>query len=183
MQPPSDLHGCGHTARVMVWASVLTRGTTLHDTVVWAAACHDLRREDDGWDPEHGFRAGDWVRTQLAKHLTELPANLEWIASACDWHVCRDPDAEWNHPALWLLKDADGLDRARLYDLDPGFLRHDETHEWIVPARDLFARTADLDDSAAIWTIAGEEGLPVDELEKFVERWGPRLVSRAESRR
>lgn len=27
LQPPSDLHGIGHTARVMVWAAVLTRGT------------------------------------------------------------------------------------------------------------------------------------------------------------
>lgn len=27
MQPPSDLHGLGHTARVMVWASILARDT------------------------------------------------------------------------------------------------------------------------------------------------------------
>ena len=27
MESPSDLHGIGHTARVMVWAAVLTRGT------------------------------------------------------------------------------------------------------------------------------------------------------------
>jgi hypothetical protein len=46
MQPPGDLHGIGHIARVMVWAAVLTRGTPLFESVVWAAACHDLR--DDG---------------------------------------------------------------------------------------------------------------------------------------
>jgi len=34
MQPPSDLHGIGHTARVMVWAAALTRGTPLFESVV-----------------------------------------------------------------------------------------------------------------------------------------------------
>jgi hypothetical protein len=34
MQPPSRLHGIGHTARVMVWAAVLTRGTRWFEPVV-----------------------------------------------------------------------------------------------------------------------------------------------------
>jgi hypothetical protein len=71
MQPPSHLHGRCHTARVMVWAAVLTRGTEWFDPVLWAAACHDLRREDDSIDPEHGFRAGAWVRTNLPHILRE----------------------------------------------------------------------------------------------------------------
>ncbi len=29
--------------------------------------------------------------------------------------------------ALWLLKDADGLDRVRIYDLDPEQLRYEES--------------------------------------------------------
>src|SRR5262245_23462535 len=62
MQPPSDLHGLGHTARVMVWAGVLACETPWFDEVMWAAACHDMRRRDDGDDPDHGFRAGRWVR-------------------------------------------------------------------------------------------------------------------------
>jgi hypothetical protein len=28
---------------------------------------------------------------------------------------------------LWLLKDADGLDRVRIQDLDPGQLRYEES--------------------------------------------------------
>jgi hypothetical protein len=35
MQPPSDLHGIGYTARVMVWAAVLTRSTPWFESVVW----------------------------------------------------------------------------------------------------------------------------------------------------
>src|SRR5262245_32046257 len=137
MQPPSDLHGLGHTARVMVWATVLTRNTNWFESVLWAAACHDLRREDDGADPDHGFRAGRWVREHLPQQIRHPLDKLELIAQACDWHVCPDRDAGWDHPVLWLLKDADGLDRVRLYDLDPSYLRHRETRRWIKTARGL----------------------------------------------
>src|SRR5262245_40079621 len=105
MQPPSDLHGIGHTARVMVWAAVLTRDTALFKPVVWAAACHDLRRRDDGPDAEHGLRAGVWVRKVLSGKFHSPPEDLELIAQACDWHVCPDRHAGWDHPVLWHLKD------------------------------------------------------------------------------
>src|ERR1700690_3875044 len=100
MQPPSDLHGRGHIARVMVWACVLTRETEWFEPVVWAACCHDLKRLDDGQDAMHGFRAGKWVRARLHRKLKQPPSQLEWIAQACDWHVCPDQKAEWDHPVL-----------------------------------------------------------------------------------
>jgi hypothetical protein len=170
LQPPSSLHGRGHTARVMTWAAVLTHGTAWFEPVVWVAACHDLRREDDGADPDHGFRAGAWVRSHLADELGDTPASLELIASACDWHVCPDRHAEWDHATLWLLKDADGLDRVRLYDLEPRFLRHAATKKWIADAQRLFEATADCQDMEKIWHTALELRLPVDELLAWVER-------------
>ena len=177
MQPPSDLHGLGHTARVMTWACVLTRGGPWFDAVVWAAACHDLRREEDGLDPRHGFRAGAWVRRRLPGLLREPPAELELIASACDWHVCPDAEADWDHPVLWLLKDADGLDRARLYDLDPSFLRHPATLGWVESAKALYEATADLDDPPSTWRAAAEAGLPVAEL---IEWQGRQAMNRVD---
>lgn len=164
LQPPSDLHGLGHTARVMVWACVLTRDTPWLDSVLWAATCHDLRREDDGADPDHGFRAGAWVRRELPRLLHSPPVDLDAIASACDWHVCSDHHAEWDHPVLWHLKDADGLDRVRLYDLDPRFFRHEKTHAWPEAARALYDATDLLDNPVQIWQIAQEQGLPIEEL-------------------
>lgn len=169
-QPPSRLHGRGHIARVMVWAAVLTRGTEWFDTVVWAAACHDLRREDDGADPDHGFRAGAWVREHLAGQLAQPPAEIELIASACDWHVCADRRAKWDHPTLWLLKDADGLDRVRLYDLNPRMLRHAQTHQWIAQAQRLYELTDTVQDPAVIWRVAAQLGLPVEELRAWAEQ-------------
>jgi hypothetical protein len=171
-QPPSHLHGLGHTARVMAWACVLTRQTEWFEPVVWAAACHDLRRRDDGADPRHGFRAGAWVRRHLARLVRRPPADLELVASACDWHVCPDRRAEWDHPVLWYLKDADGLDRARLGDLDPGYLRHPEAREFVKAAKRLFRATADMDNPPRIWAMAAEQGLPVEELVDFVRRQG-----------
>jgi hypothetical protein len=164
LQPPSDLHGLAHTARVMVWAAVLTRGTPWFETVLWAAACHDLRRRDDGADIHHGFRAGSWVRNTLPGLLHRPPEDLELVARACDWHVSPDKWSKWDHPTLWLLKDADGLDRARLGDLNPSFLRCPEALQRVDAAHALFAATAVEDESAAIWRVAGSLGLPVAEL-------------------
>ena len=70
------------------------------------------------------------------------------IASACDHHVQDDRDSGWDHPVLWYLKDADGLDRVRLYDLDPSYLRHKEARRWLKEAELLYRATADLDDPA-----------------------------------
>lgn len=42
MQPPDDLHGIGHTARIVVWMAALTRGTPWFEPVVRADACQDL---------------------------------------------------------------------------------------------------------------------------------------------
>ena len=70
----------------------------------------------------------------------------------------------------WLLKDADGLDRARLYDLDPSFLRHAETLRWVDAAKTLYEATADLDDPAKIWEIAARLDLPIGELTAWLRR-------------
>lgn len=176
LDPPSHLHGRGHTARVMVWASVLTRATEWFEPVVWAAACHDLRREDDGMDPEHGFRAGAWVRKELPRRLRQPPTDLELIARACDWHVCPDRRSEWDHPVLWYLKDADGLDRVRLFDLDPSYMRHPETRGWVKQAERLYRATHDSQEPRRIWQTAADLGLPVIELLAFVEQESANVI-------
>ncbi len=176
LQPPSAIYGIGHTARVMVWAEVLSQGTIYRDAVLWAAICHDLRRENDGPDADHGRRAAQWVREELPKWLEVLPEHLDWIASACEGHVDPDAHAAFRHPVLWLLKDADGLDRVRLCDLDPRYFRHQETHDWIESAYELYENTAHLDDPRDIWSIATELKLPVEGLLPFVEQWSRRVV-------
>src|SRR5262249_37403422 len=132
---------------------------------------------DDGTDPAHGFRAGRWVRQRLPGLLRRPPAALELIASACDFHVMPDRQSSWDHPVLWHLKDADGLDRVRLCDLDPRFLPRPAARERVKEAERLYRATADLDDPARIWQAAADVGLPVGELLDFVARQAGSVVT------
>lgn len=128
---PVGLHGIGHTARVLVWAEQVAQGLLRDgvpldvEVVRWAAALHDVRRADDGADPQHGSRAAAWIEQQLGSlPIRSLaPAQIAAIRYCCTWHVPGDQHAPWVTPELACLKDGDGLDRVRLWDLDPRFLR------------------------------------------------------------
>jgi HD superfamily phosphodiesterase len=124
------IHGIGHAARVLVWADNIGRWLNANNQPVdlqavrWAAILHDTQRWDDGTDPEHGKRSGAW----LAKNHKTLPyefspAQLKTACYCCIWHVPQDKFAPRMTPELMCMKDADGLDRVRLYDLDVSFLR------------------------------------------------------------
>ena len=154
LQPPSTLHGIAHTSRVMIWASILSHNTPWFTPVFWAAACHDLRRMDDGKDPEHGVRAGIWVQENLSSYHRLSRDLLEIIANACTWHTAHDEASKWKHPVLFYLKDADALDRVRLGDLNPNYLRFPETHELLPLAEQLYVRTKNCENPFQIWQIA-----------------------------
>lgn len=124
---------------------------------LWAAVyLHDLERTHDGVCLVHGARAVK--RWQASAELTEFirsggvrPDDEAAIARAVTLHCRHDrempkpDDPDW--PLAALLKDADGLDRVRLGDLDTRYLRlphspamarfaqvlHDETN-WILTA-------------------------------------------------
>lgn len=158
---PRGIHGVGHVTRVLFWADVLAAaqaGPVRLAELRWAAACHDVGRENDDEDPDHGARSGEWV---LANLLAERPAadgcDLGLIAALCRCHdrACEDVDAfRLEHD---ILRDADALDRARFWGgdrLDPSFLRIPESHALIGPNDDLvripdpFAGAADILDWA-----------------------------------
>lgn len=142
---PHGIHGVGHVTRVLFWADVLAAaqdGPVRRDEVRWAAACHDVGRENDGYDPMHGARSGEWVLANLA---AERPAasgcDLDLIAALCRCHdrECDATDDFWLELAI--IRDADALDRARFWcndRLDPSFLRLPESHALIGPNDDLF---------------------------------------------
>jgi HD superfamily phosphodiesterase len=146
----SRLHGVGHTQRVHIHAQRLLgeRGRDEHDAqlVLSAALWHDIGRETDGIEPRHGelsvLRAdqlglmaahsrADSAICRFAIHRHSLPDH-----GAAAWAVklATDPaearrlaEPERALRVLWLLKDADALDRIRLgfgECADPGQLRH-----------------------------------------------------------
>lgn len=139
----SRLHGVSHTQRVHVHAQRLTSalgwdaGAT--DLALSAALWHDIGRTDDGVDDAHGAKSA-----ARAEHLGLTrglaPADAAAVLFAVRFHSLPDHEArasaadpsrpgdERALQVLWLLKDADALDRVRLGEqADPYMLRHDAT--------------------------------------------------------
>jgi len=161
----SRLHGAGHTRRVHVHAQRLLEelrwGPADAGLVLRAALWHDIGREGDGVEPGHGrlsaeradelgltadltFGDADIVRFAIVRH--SLPDNgareraAEPVAGGGGARRLAEPERALR--VLWLLKDADALDRARLgfgECADPRRLRHPETVELIPFASALYA--------------------------------------------
>jgi hypothetical protein len=163
---PYGIHGLNHAARVFVWANMI--GRQLHATGVslsieairWAAVLHDVGRLSDGIDAGHGERSAAWV----AGHRDRLPMALEddvieRVLYCCRWHDTRDKEIPVMTPELICIKDADGLDRVRINDLDPNLLRTELAKGSFDQAWDLYRLTTALGDC---WEIAL----------KTAEEWG-----------
>ncbi len=151
---PYGIHGIGHAARVFVWANLI--GTQLQEgngnidleTVRWAAVLHDVGRLSDGWDRGHGIRSAEWLAANRDRlRVTLADEVIDKVLYCCRWHETADSDI----PALTLelvcIKDADGLDRVRINDLNPDFLRSEAARLLVDAAWELLHATQSADDS------------------------------------
>ena len=142
---PSSIHGISHTRRVMIHAQAIATARDIDpdwfDSLVLAVAWHDIGRTHDGREPEHGPNSVTKVR-RLGLHAGVDAQVLARTFFAMEWHSVSDhqaldaaaaldpkqrPEPGTMLRVLWLLKDADGLDRVRIQDLDPGQLRYEES--------------------------------------------------------
>ena len=147
----SLIHGQAHVARVMVHAIRLVEATGAreHAPRLWAAVfLHDLARLHDGVCHVHGAAAAKRLRTEAAlqQRLAEAGLTAEdypAIEAAVTAHSApKEVSRESPHwPLIALLKDADALDRVRIGDLDPRYLRHPESRRMVGFAQTLFDRT------------------------------------------
>ena len=151
---PSTLHGARHTQRVHIHAQRLTGELGWADSesqlVLTAALWHDIGRTNDGVEPDHGANgAARAVDLELTGGLAPGDADTVLFAIAC--HCLSDKFAkeearrlaepERALRVLWLLKDADALDRVRLAPweaADPGQLRHPQTAVLLPFATELY---------------------------------------------
>ncbi len=155
----SGLHGVRHTQRVHIHAQRLVRELDWQDddaqVVLQAALWHDIGRVNDGWDPRHGELSAERVADRRLD--AGLSAADSRIARYAIRYHCRsdgrgerraidEADPERALRVLWLLKDADALDRVRLappgqgaYAIDSTTLRHPGTIEMIEFAEELLA--------------------------------------------
>ncbi len=132
----SPVHGLGHIERTLLHGAfcAMEEGLPREDTLLLLDACsyHDVGRINDWLDPLHGNRS--------AQRLAELTGRsgeaLVMLMAAVDAHSRKDQELEGTiqsyHPSDYprtlrlakLLKDADGLDRVRIHDLNTDYLRY-----------------------------------------------------------
>lgn len=165
----SPVHGQAHVARTLVHAFRLidATGFTAEAPRLWAAVyLHDLSRTHDGRCYRHGTHAAQRFATlpdvkQLFVRGGVSPEDFPAIETAVVHH-CLPTELDRRHPhhrLTALLKDADGLDRVRLGDLNPNLLRHDEARAMVPFAQALFDETDDVlrpgaDYFSKLWRIA-----------------------------
>ena len=141
----SVTHGVGHIERTMLFGALIAKNEQLsaRDTrdVLLCCSYHDIGRIDDRYDLEHGRRSAEQIRESDA--LQALFSYPEEAMAAIHSHAVPDGETE-GIPAIYgvkdpekyalltaCLKDADNIDRVRIYDLDESFLRFAGTRRMV----------------------------------------------------
>ena len=131
----SDIHGIGHIERTICHGAMCAMDEALNeaDTGLLLDACsyHDIGRSRDGLDFEHGSVAARFIGLVTGRTGEDLLI----LQAAVEAHSRKEKELpailEKYHPQnmdraltiAQLLKDSDGLDRVRIWDLDTKFLR------------------------------------------------------------
>ncbi len=122
--PGYSVHGPDHWRRVERNGLLLATRTGADIAVVRLFALfHDSRRENDGWDDNHGARGAEYA-TRLRGTAYDLPDDrFELLHYACIWHT----DGEHHDdPTIATCWDADRLDLGRVGIIpDPEFMSTD----------------------------------------------------------
>ena len=147
----STLHGQAHVSRVMVHAFRLIEASGWSEQApqLWAAVyLHDIARTHDGLCYRHGgdamkkFETLPQTRALFAQggvqHEDYAAIHTAVVHHSLPKELSRD-HPHWRLTSL--LKDADGLDRVRLGDLDPRYLRNPQAREMVRFAEALFEET------------------------------------------
>ncbi|MEQ8762509.1 MAG: hypothetical protein RL885_01185 [Planctomycetota bacterium] len=106
------IHGAGH------WARVRQNGLRLADhtgadveVVELFAFLHDVQREDDGTDLEHGLRAARYAESLRGTHIHLDDHRFRLLRLACEGHSRGETRADPTVQTCW---DADRLDLGRI---------------------------------------------------------------------
>lgn len=141
---PKSIHGISHTRRVLIHAAAIAPSAGLDpaefEALVRAVSWHDIGRTHDGCDQLHGAKSV--TRIECLELAAGLDAQIrDRVFFTVELHSISDGAAVARAAALpdrdrdsylrvhWVLKDADGLDRVRIDDLDTAQLRHPAARE------------------------------------------------------
>lgn len=137
----SAVHGSGHINRTLVLAGLIAYREDLNEEILrqylMSVSYHDIGRTFDGLDLEHGKRSADSL-PDLVPFEGELLREMQAAVTA---HSQPDEkmddiiasyevsDRTKTRRIATLLKDADNLDRVRLCDFNPAYLRNETAKE------------------------------------------------------
>ncbi len=108
----NGIHGPAHWVRVRDNGFRLAESNGAKKEIVELFAfLHDVKRENNGWDQEHGKRAAEFIKT-LDPALIQLSApDFELLTYACKYHSDGLTEADPTVQTCW---DADRLDLGRI---------------------------------------------------------------------
>lgn len=146
----SHIHGINHIERVLLFGGLIAMRNDCNeeDARLLFTACsyHDIGRIDDSLDDEHGRRSSEKLPSVIS-----LPAeDMAIVQAAIYAHSIDDSkmddvissfvitDKQRALNIARMLKDADALDRVRVYDLDPNYLRFSCSCQYVDFAYDLY---------------------------------------------
>ncbi|MEN6325517.1 MAG: HD domain-containing protein [Syntrophomonas sp.] len=152
---PQGIHALGHTKRVLLLSLIICflENFNKRDQAIlgFASIYHDIGRKNDGYDPDHGLASySKLVNEQLIK-LDDFHEN-EILKFLIQNHAIPDQSAykkinrynlmnvERTLKLYDAFKDADGLDRVRLKDLNPEYLRTGSAQRLILAAHQLYSQ-------------------------------------------
>lgn len=148
----SQIHGIFHVYRVMMNVLQIAKNRQSFEMGKWAflaAYIHDMARQDDDIDAEHGARSAKTVLPRyeiLFRLYGAADLQLQFIAQAVwqhsIWETLQPDDP--GYEVMAILKDADALDRCRFNGLSPRLLRYDESRDLISYGETIVENTRDL---------------------------------------
>ena len=141
----SPTHGQGHIERTLLFGALIAQneGLSEKDTRMVLLCCsyHDIGRVDDHYDLEHGKRSAEKIGASA--ELSALFDDCAVAQAAIAAHAVPDAQMEEMKTAYGntdyeryfliarCLKDADNLDRVRIFDLEERFLRFEGTRKMV----------------------------------------------------
>lgn len=151
---PAGVHALSHTKRVLLLSLIISYLEKFSqqdaNLLCLASIYHDIGRSNDGYDPEHGNASYEKV---LHEHLPvpDQFQDQEILRFLIQNHAIPDQSAykklnQYNlaevDRTLKLydaFKDADGLDRVRIRDLNPEYLRTGSAQHLLLAAHQLYS--------------------------------------------
>jgi hypothetical protein len=129
------IHGIGHIYRTMIHCALLGKMLNKPRAALLAfcgAYIHDLARSNDGVEFEHGANAAKYYFHRFDALWAKYGITDEervYIKEAVTQHSRKETltPSDAGYDVMAILKDADALDRYRIGDLDPRFLRYAES--------------------------------------------------------